>query len=330
MGSCDDEAFVSFIADDQYASGAKVLGLSLRNSETSRKIVLLVTDSVCSTIRDQLSQIWDELIDVEPLFTTDEENLALTKRPELGVTFTKLKIWTLVKFKKCVFLDADTLVLQNIDELFDRDELSAAPDIGWPDCFNSGVFVFVPSMETYAALIKFANENGSFDGGDQGLLNMYFKDWATKDISYHLPFLYNMVSNVCYSYAPAYKRFGKDAKVVHFLGSVKPWHHFFDTETSHVHIQQSGPAAEGSRQFIEMWWNIYNVFQKSQPGTISQKEDGSSNDESTAMQDVSSGVREVEHRASWERGCMDVSGEDSFENIQKHLDNVINGSEGLE
>ena len=69
-----------------------------------------------------------------------------------------------MQFKKCVFLDADTLVLNNIDELFDRDELSAAPDIGWPDCFNSGVFVFVPSIETYAALIRFANEHGSFDG----------------------------------------------------------------------------------------------------------------------------------------------------------------------
>jgi len=40
-----------------------------------------------------------------------------------------------------VFLDADTLVLDNVDELFERPELAAAPDVGWPDCFNSGVFV---------------------------------------------------------------------------------------------------------------------------------------------------------------------------------------------
>jgi hypothetical protein len=42
-------------------------------------------------------------------------------------------------------------------------------------------------------------------GGDQGLLNLYFSDWATKDISRHLPFLYNMVSTATYSYLPAYK-----------------------------------------------------------------------------------------------------------------------------
>lgn len=56
-------------------------------------------------------------------------------------------------------------VLQNIDELFDREELSAAPDAGWPDCFNSGVFVYVPSEETYQTLLQFAVTCGSFDGG---------------------------------------------------------------------------------------------------------------------------------------------------------------------
>jgi len=55
-------------------------------------------------------------------------------------------------------------VLQNVDELFDREELSAAPDAGWPDCFNSGVFVFTPSLETYEALLNFATSHGSFDG----------------------------------------------------------------------------------------------------------------------------------------------------------------------
>lgn len=34
-------------------------------------------------------------------------------------------------YNRAVFLDADTIVLQNIDDLFDREELSAAPDQGW-------------------------------------------------------------------------------------------------------------------------------------------------------------------------------------------------------
>lgn len=55
-------------------------------------------------------------------------------------------------------------VVQNCDELFEREQLSAAPDVGWPDCFNSGVFVFTPSADTFSQLITFAQERGSFDG----------------------------------------------------------------------------------------------------------------------------------------------------------------------
>jgi len=55
-------------------------------------------------------------------------------------------------------------VVQNVDDLFEREELSAAPDVGWPDCFNSGVFVYRPSNETYNALLHLAVTQGSFDG----------------------------------------------------------------------------------------------------------------------------------------------------------------------
>lgn len=55
-------------------------------------------------------------------------------------------------------------VLCNVDELFERDELSAAPDPGWPDCFNSGVFVFRPSFLTHRRLLDHAQQHGSFDG----------------------------------------------------------------------------------------------------------------------------------------------------------------------
>ena len=101
---------------------------------------------------------------IEELDSKDWEHLQLLNRPELGVTFTKLHAWRLVRFQKCVFLDADTLVLCNVDELFEREEFSAAPDVGWPDCFNSGVFVYKPSFETFANLYQLAIKEGSFDG----------------------------------------------------------------------------------------------------------------------------------------------------------------------
>ena len=114
--------------------------------------------------REKLAKVWDEIIVIEEITSGDEEKLALINRPELGVTFSKLHIWRLVHYSKCVYLDADTLVMTNVDELFEREELSAAPDIGWPDLFNSGVFVFRPSLETYSSLSDLANKEGSYDG----------------------------------------------------------------------------------------------------------------------------------------------------------------------
>lgn len=53
-------------------------------------------------------------------------------------------------------------MLQNSDELFEREELSAAPDVGWPDCFNSGVFVFRPNLDTFEKLTQFAVQKGMY------------------------------------------------------------------------------------------------------------------------------------------------------------------------
>lgn len=58
-----------------------------------------------------LQSVFDEVKEVNILDSGDTENLRLLARPELGITFTKFHCWKLTQFEKCVFLDADTLVL---------------------------------------------------------------------------------------------------------------------------------------------------------------------------------------------------------------------------
>uniref|UniRef100_A0A1I8IS51 glycogenin glucosyltransferase n=1 Tax=Macrostomum lignano TaxID=282301 RepID=A0A1I8IS51_9PLAT len=213
-------AFVTLATNDSYALGAIVWANSLRN----------------------------------PLDSSDPANLALLGRPNLGCTFTKLHCWRLIRYTKAVFMDSDTLVMANIDDLLEREELSAAPDPGWPDCFNSGVFVYRPSEDTYRRLLDFARSCTSFDGADQGLLNMFFNDWATKDITKHLPFTYNCVSQAFYSYLPAFRHFRRDIKVAHFIGEVKPWHHSYNSATGQVEPREgTGHQSE----FLQHWWDIY-------------------------------------------------------------------------
>ena len=57
------------------------------------------------------------------------------------------------------------------------------------------------------------------------------------------------------------RRFGKDMKVVHFIGPVKPWHHAYNTTSRQVETQAS---TGHNQQFLQLWWDIF--MDKIQPG----------------------------------------------------------------
>jgi glycogenin glucosyltransferase len=310
------EAWVTLATNDTYALGALVLGQSLKRVGTSRKLHMLVTPGVTDGMKEHLARTFDALTQVDVLDSKDDAHLALIKRPELGITFTKFHCWLLTQYQKCVFLDADCLIIQNCDELFAYPELSAAPDIGWPDIFNSGVFVFVPSQDTFAALLQHSLTEGSFDGGDQGVLNTFFKSWLTCGPSHRLPFTYNMSTNVIYTYRAAFKRFAKDVKIVHFLGAVKPWHHSFDTRSKTLQYRQDSLS---DVQYVQHWWAVFveDVSPHLQPEYTDLAIKPS---QSTATAAASGVVTEQERQLAWERGNIDYLGQDSWENIQKHLD----------
>ncbi|KAF6212793.1 hypothetical protein GE061_010502 [Apolygus lucorum] len=305
------QAWVTLATNDSYALGALVLAQSLKRNNTIHQLAVLITPGVSPSMREALSSVFDVVREVDVLDSQDAANLALLERPDLGVTFTKLHCWNLTQYTKCVFLDADTLVVKNSDELFERDELSAAPDAGWPDCFNSGVFVFTPSEATFKSLLEFALTNGSFDGGDQGLLNMYFGDWATKDITKHLPFIYNMVATATYSYLPAFKAFGGNVKIAHFIGSSKPW-------------LQALPSGSTLSNFLDLWWDI---FLKDVSKKLDTNMGGLAGALAGGQRDV---IEDQFRKQSWEQGNIDYMGKDAFENIWKKMSETVDDIKPLE
>lgn len=277
----------------------------------------MVTRHVSFAMRISLEKIFDLVTLVDLLDSGDPANLALLQRPELGVTLTKLHCWTLTDYQKGVFLDADTMAVQNCDEIFDNyEEFSAAPDIGWPDCFNSGVFVFKPSLQMYKSILDFAMRSGSFDGGDQGLLNMFFADWARGTIRKHLPFVYNMVASIVnrvYTYQPAFKHFASHVKIVHFLGATKPWHWNFEvqgrTMTSEA-IRSLGSTGD----LLTLWWHILisRVLPHIENGVVGKARE---------IADKYKDCEEPYH--------LDYRGVDAYENIQSHVTSKIPGSHAV-
>jgi glycogenin glucosyltransferase len=303
MASNKPEAYVSLCCNDAYGPGALAWAQSLRDSGTQRDIVILITKQLSNEWKNKLANISNHIELVNIYDSGDETNLALLKRPELGITFTKLHCWRLTQYEKAVFMDADTLVLQNIDDLFERDELSASPDPGWPDCFNSGVFVYKPSLDTFNNLVNWSLTHGSFDGGDQGLLNSYFSNWSS-DSSKRLPYVYNCCTQKFYSYLPALVYFRTQVRVVHFIGSTKPWQ---------VTVLPDISRSSDQSDFLHLWWNSFNksagegefVGIGTIPGPSSSKQ-----------------AEEIDNRErqyAWERGAIDYTGVDRFSNIMAKL-----------
>jgi hypothetical protein len=234
-------AYVTYFDDDGYFWGALAMARSLAKV-SSYPLLALVPAGY-------------RLPDVPFL----PENLTVVRAPRIRnasfggkhqdrfeFTFSKLGVFALTFLDRGVYLDADTVVFDGLDELFDRDGLSAAPDFGFTlnrEIFNSGVFAFTPDADVFRDMMAKNGTLESYDGGDQGFLNSYFPDVDWLDSSYNT--LWRMLDS-----NPGVVGLG-DVKVLHFVGP-KPWNRDPDLPESLVSlwIEQLGPDYLG---YLTLW-----------------------------------------------------------------------------
>jgi glycogenin len=225
---------------DAYAPGVEALGRSLRATGTREPMVLMVTADVPRQAKERLAAQGWMLHDIEPVQNPTPATQQLF--PRFDKVFTKLRAWELEAFDKVVLLDADMVVLQNLDDLFERPELAAAPDFLLPDRFNSGSMVLEPSRDKLARMLRKLADSPTYDGGDQGFLNSFFGDWYTGPGDRRLPTWYNL-PNFIYQFMHGHPSLRheveREAKIIHYLVQ-KPW-------------QSASTVTGGS----EVWWNAY-------------------------------------------------------------------------
>ncbi|EHA51595.1 glycogenin [Pyricularia oryzae 70-15] len=240
-----EEAYITLLLSDNYLPGALVLAHSLRDAGTTRKLAIMVTlDTVAAKVITQLKAVYDYVIPVPRIRNERPANLYLMNRPDLHSAFTKVNLWKQTQFSKLVYIDADVVAYRAPDELFAiAHPFSAAPDIGWPDLFNTGVMVLTPNMGDYYAMMAMAERGISFDGADQGLINMHFRHTYNR-----ISFTYNVTPSAHYQYVPAYRHFQSSINMVHFIGSEKPW------------IQGRNSTAGGGAfdEMVGRWWAVYD------------------------------------------------------------------------
>ncbi|TDL28016.1 nucleotide-diphospho-sugar transferase [Rickenella mellea] len=194
-------------------------------------------------------------------------------RPDLHSVLTKLHIFRLTQYKKIIFLDADVLPIRPLSHLFKLPyDFAAVPDVGWPDIFNSGVMVCSPGEENFKQTMDIAKGKGSWDGGDQGVLN----EWRGDDW-HRLSFTYNTTPTAAYTYAPAYERFGAQISAIHFIGPNKPWESIpYRAPGSGSSKEPSHPPSSKQRSYaysslVDRWFDIYDRYYRS-TAQLSEKE----------------------------------------------------------
>lgn len=251
------EAYVTILINDNYLPGSLVLARSLRDLKTTKQLAILVANVSPEAI-ELLKEVYDDVIPVSPILSNSFEELSTLGRIDLVSTFTKILVWSQNQYSKIIYLDSDVLPITNIDEFFqtklddDKNLIAASPDSGWPDIFNSGVFVTKPSQKIFDDLFHLiqTEEKASFDGADQGLLNEYFLGrWK------RLPFTFNVTPSAGYQYVPAFTRFTKDIKNIHFIGLNKPW---LTRDPNAFASTSFGKGYDIITGIHKSWWNVFN------------------------------------------------------------------------
>ncbi|QPC88400.1 glycosyl transferase [Mesorhizobium sp. NBSH29] len=240
-------AYVTLVTNADYAKGALALVRSLQHSGTEADIVVLHTGGATEQDLAPLAELGVLLLPADLLPTSDGFNqrhqrerlhaaAPFTKgnKPAFHTpldNFAKLRLWEMTQYERCVFIDADAVVVKNIDRLFAYPEFCAAPNVYESVAdfhrLNSGVFVALPSAATFAAMLEKLDAPDAFwRRTDQSFLEAYFPHW------HGLPVFFNMLQYVWFNLPELWD--WKSVCVVHYQYE-KPW------ENDHPKAAQLAP-----------------------------------------------------------------------------------------
>ncbi len=229
-----NKSYITVLSTENYLKGVLCLIESLKRTNTKYPISVLVTDNISSTIEGVLKQNKVNVIRKNKVCVPK----SIKMKNQMGNfehwtnTFDKLQIFELTEFQKLVYLDSDMYVRKNIDELFEKESMSATIDRPTGPIFlddyeiklTSGIMVIEPEegiLQTFMNILS-TIENKRENVGDQDILQEYDKDWGRKK-ELHLDVKYNMFFPHM-DYYTHYKNYTiNDLFVVHFILNIKPF-----------------------------------------------------------------------------------------------------------
>lgn len=257
-------AYITLLTTDDYLHGLLVLIFSLREVKSKYECSVLITPNISLRTKSILAAHAIAYIEISDIPNpTDVHPSHRWNR-----TYSKLHVFGLNQYEKVVFLDADMIILENIDVLFECEHLSAASSGSMlPACsdwthMNSGLFVAVPDASLFSDMISCVGRVEALNGGgttntprsgsDQEFINAYYRDWK-RCFKLHLDHRYNMLhyhldgynSLFGYTLTAGPKR----VAVIHYASYLKPWS--LPSET--IRTLMSGVQLTLENQALRIW-----------------------------------------------------------------------------
>jgi len=227
-------AYVTLLYGEDFLLGVRVLGQSIRETKTTYDLVVIVTGALSKQSQKTLRRDGWIVRNVDTIANPGKGPQSGKGYPaRFSAVYTKLTIFNLTQYKKVVYLDADTIMLRNSDELFECPGFCAA--LRHSERLNSGVMTVTPSEDMYNDMISKIATYPSYTGGDQGFLNAYFEDFINAPLfdseeiptdanMMRLPTGYNADIGLYLLNSNRWMISQDDIKIVHYtLGPFKPW-----------------------------------------------------------------------------------------------------------
>ncbi|KAF5809923.1 putative glucuronosyltransferase [Helianthus annuus] len=237
------EAYVTVLhSSETYVCGAIALAQSILQTNSTKDLVLLADDSISPKSLGGLKAAGWKIKLIKRIRSPHAEKGAYNE-----YNYSKLRIWQLIEYAKVMFIDADLLVLKNLDEFFSYPQLSAVGNDRY--MFNSGLMLIEPSQCMFNNLMKNIYTLGSYNGGDQGFLNEAFTWWHR---------FHSKVNHLKVFQDPnnPNRKIKENLHTIHYLG-LKPWVCYKDYDCNWDMMDRRRYASDSAHK---KWWEVYDTL----------------------------------------------------------------------
>ncbi|XP_071701049.1 putative UDP-glucuronate:xylan alpha-glucuronosyltransferase 4 [Rutidosis leptorrhynchoides] len=237
------EAYVTVLhSSETYVCGAIALAQSILQTNSTKDLILLVDDSISpKSIRGLKAAGW-KIKRIQRIKSPHAKKGAYNE-----YNYSKLRIWQLIEYDKVIFIDADLIVLKNLDEFFNYPQLSAVGNDRY--LFNSGVILIEPSQCMFNSLMEKIDTLASYNGGDQGFLNEAFTWWHRLHSKVNHLKVFQGTKN-------RKRQVPDDLYTIHYLG-LKPWTCYKDYDCNWDMLNRRRFASDSAHK---KWWSVYETM----------------------------------------------------------------------